>query len=40
MVSTAYNPTTNSQAKAFNKTMIKLLKKLVEKNKHDSHEKV
>lgn len=38
--STAYNPAANGQAEAFNKTLCKLLKKVVSRNKHEWHEKL
>ena len=38
--SMAYNPAANGQEEAFNKTLCKLLKKVVSKNKHDWHEKL
>jgi hypothetical protein len=38
--STAYNPAANGQAEAFNKTLCKLLKKVVSKNKREWHEKL
>lgn len=40
IISTTYNPVTNGQAKAFNETMIKLLRKLVKKNKGDGIRKL
>ena len=39
MASTAYNPTTNWLAGAFNKTIIKLLKKFISSSKRDWNEK-
>lgn len=38
--STAYNTAANGQAEAFNKTLCKLLKKVVTKNKRDWHDKL
>jgi len=38
--STAYNPTANGLAEAFNKTIIKLLKKFILSNKRDWNEKL
>ena len=38
--STAYNPAANGQAEAFNKTLCKLLKKVVSRNKREWHEKL
>ncbi|KAJ6792290.1 Uncharacterized protein M6B38_240155 [Iris pallida] len=40
LASTAYNPAANSLAEAFNKTIIKLLKKFVSSNKRDWNEKL
>ena len=40
MASTAYNLVANGLAKAFNKTIIKLLKKFVSSNKRDWNEKL
>ena len=40
MASTAYNPAVNGLAEAFNKTIIKLLKKFVSSNKRDWDEKL
>ena len=40
MTSTAYNPAANGLAEAFNKTIIKLLKKFVSSNKRDWNEKL
>ena len=40
VASTAYNPTANGLAEAFNKTIIKLLKKFVSSNKRDWDEKL
>ena len=40
MASTAYNPAANGLAEAFNKTIIKLLKKFVSSNKRDWDEKL
>jgi len=40
MASTAYNPAANGLAEAFNKTIIKLLKKFVSSNKRDWNEKL
>jgi len=37
---TAYNPTANGLAEAFNKTIIKLLKKFVSSSKRDWNEKL
>jgi transposase InsO family protein len=38
--STAYNPSVNGQAEAFNKVLCKLLKKVVSQNKKQWHEKL
>jgi IS30 family transposase len=38
--STAYNPSTNGQAEAFNKVLCKLLKKVLSQNKKQWHEKL
>ena len=38
--STAYNPTANGLAEAFNKTIIKILVKLVKTNKRDWDDKL
>jgi len=38
--STTYNPTANGLTEAFNKTIIKLLKKIVSSNKRDWNEKL
>jgi len=40
VTSTTYNPTTNGLAKAFNKMIIKLLKKFVSSSKRDWNEKL
>ena len=40
VASTAYNPAANGLAEAFNKTIIKLLKKFVSTSKQDWHEKL
>jgi len=40
VISTAYNPAANRLAKAFNKTIIKLLKKFVSSSKRDWNEKL
>ena len=40
VLSTAYNPTANGLAEAFNKTIIKLLSKLVKSNKRDWDDKL
>ena len=40
VTSTAYNPAVNGLAEAFNKTIIKLLKKFVSSNKRDWNEKL
>ncbi|KAJ6822560.1 uncharacterized protein M6B38_388220 [Iris pallida] len=40
LASTSYNPAANGLAEAFNKTIIKLLKKFVSSNKHDWNEKL
>ena len=40
VASTAYNPAANGLAEAFNKTIIKLLKKFVSSNKRDWDEKL
>jgi len=40
MPSTAYNPTVNGLAEAFNKTIIKLLKKFISSSKRDWNEKL
>lgn len=38
--SSIYNANANGQAEAFNKTLVRLLKKIVSKNKRDWHEKM
>jgi len=40
VTSTAYNPTANGLAEAFNKIIIELLKKFVSSNKQDWNEKL
>jgi len=40
VASTAYNPAANGLAEAFNKIIIKLLKKLVSSSKWDWNEKL
>jgi len=40
VTSTAYNPAANGLVKAFNKTIIKLLKKFVSSSKRDWNEKL
>ena len=40
VVSTTYNPTANGLAEAFNKTIIKLLKKFISSSKQDWNEKL
>ena len=40
LFSTPYYPQANGQAEAFNKTIIKILKKTVAKNKRDWHERL
>ena len=40
MASTAYNPAANGLAEAFNKTIIKLLKKFILSSKRDWNEKL
>ena len=40
VASTAYNPAANGLAEAFNKTIIKLLKKFILSNKRDRNEKL
>jgi len=40
VASTAYNPTTNGLAEAFNKIIIKLLKKFISSNKRDWNKKL
>ena len=40
VASTAYNPAANGLAKAFNKTIIKLLKKFISSSKQDWNEKL
>jgi len=40
VASTAYNPSTNGLAEAFNKTIIKLLKKFISSSKRDWNEKL
>ncbi|XP_020262803.1 uncharacterized protein LOC109838787 [Asparagus officinalis] len=40
LASTAYNPAANGQAEAFNKTIIRILTKVVSTNKRDRNEKL
>jgi len=40
VASTAYNPATNGLAEAFNKTIIKLLKKFISTSKRNWNEKL